>query len=248
MRVLAITAGLLAGLLFAGSTVAETHARLVGGDERVLGVPVSGVIESVEVAVGDRVETGDELLRLDATVFEARLAAARAEEESTRLERDEARAELERTRTLFDRNQIAENELKLAENAAARAEADHQAARAERIQRAWRLERGHLRAPVDGTITAVAAFPGQTVVARQAAPQLMRMRADGELRAEAHLPLDSATSLGRGDSVTVSRDGGQVGARVVGGERIDGFWRVSLVLDEVPADWQSGQTVRVETE
>ena len=117
-----------------------------------LGAPVTGVVARVDVASGDRVESGQVLLALDRGRFDAAVAAARAR--AARLEPDvaEARREFERAEDLYERTLVSEHEVELARIALARVEAD--AAHAKAMLRIAEIDRGLsvVRAPFAGIV------------------------------------------------------------------------------------------------
>jgi len=151
---------MLASSLFAISAQADV---LLQKDRVELGLAGSGVVSSVEVTSGQKVRKGQILLRLDQSVIKANQAAARTYLEKEKLELAEATREYERNQELFDRTQLSEHELQIAEIAwnVAKAELAEAGARLARCKQ--QLEYSQLRAPVDGTIRQVLAWPGMAV-------------------------------------------------------------------------------------
>lgn len=173
----------LVAVFAAGSAGAqELEGRLEPGPAQVLSLPVSGVIETVAVAAGDRVEAGARLLALDARVYRAELRRAEAVLAEQEEVRAEARREWERAQELFDRTVMSERDLQLAKNAMLAAEADYAEAQAARTRAAWELEKSVLEAPVAGRILALHAYPGQVVVSRDQAPPLLELLPAGHWR------------------------------------------------------------------
>ena len=68
-----------------------------------LGVPVSGVTQSVYVDVGQKVVKNEKLLQLDDTVFKARVKQASSALQSQEAQYKEAERELKRAEELYDR-------------------------------------------------------------------------------------------------------------------------------------------------
>ena len=248
-RNFALATILLTALLAPTTGLAADHpARLVGATEQSLGVPLSGVITEVHVAPGDRVEAGEELLRLEQSGLAARVAATRARMEAEELARDEARREQERAQTLFDRTELSEHDLQIAINEGAAAEATYREAVAAHEQA--RLERAYsrLEAPVAGTVLAVEAHPGMAVSNRDRVRTLVRLRpADGRLAAVARVGGDHAGDLVEGATVPVTRAGTRAEGVIRGLEAVEGGWRVRLALSgDAPEDWRPGQAVTLE--
>jgi RND family efflux transporter MFP subunit len=123
-----------------------------------------GVLAEVPVVVGQSVKANAVLAALDPREFE--LARREAAARVTRAEAAVARAErqLHWTAELYDRGLIADNERLEAEEDAAAARAELEAARAGLGQAEVALERTVLRAPFDGIVVSVQAWPGQVIV------------------------------------------------------------------------------------
>lgn len=141
-----------------------------GADTVELTTRVSGVVETVLVRPGQRVQKGAPLLRLDRTVLQARLAEAAAE--LARAEADEADAKREagRAQELFDRTVSSTTELEAATLRHTRARAALAAAEARRTIAQKDLSDTELRAPFAGVVKAVPGGPG-TVVSADCQPR-----------------------------------------------------------------------------
>ena len=123
-----------------------------------------GVLKEVPVVVGQAVRAGDVLAALDPREFELAREAATAR--VSRAEATLARAErqLGWAAELYDRGLISDNERLEAEENAAAARAELQSAGAALGQAEVSIERTVLRAPFDGIVVSVQAWPGQVVV------------------------------------------------------------------------------------
>ncbi len=135
---------------------------------------VEGVVASVDVERGDRVEQGQLVATLESSLEEAAVAMAeqRARAEG-RLERARARAEYERLRLarserLFARDTLSEQELDEARSASRSAEAELTAAREEQelselelVRARADLERRRVRSPIDGVVVDRLLEPGE---------------------------------------------------------------------------------------
>lgn len=141
---------------------------------RVL-LPVPGRIVDVAVSVGEHVDAGDVLIKLDSPQTDAAIAEFRQAEADVagamaaivKAERD-----LERVRGLYEHDAVAHKELLNAEAAHAKAKAELTRARAERHQTARMLKlldvangrRDHVigvRAPISGKVLEVSVAPGE---------------------------------------------------------------------------------------
>ncbi|WJW76129.1 HlyD family efflux transporter periplasmic adaptor subunit [Thiohalobacter sp. IOR34] len=199
--------GLYLGLTAAFCQAGEYPAVLDWAGRLALGLPVSGVVERVAVRPGAGVAAGEELLRLEPEVFEARLAAARAVLREREDDRAEAARELERARELYERTVLSDHDLRLAEIGWRRAEAAWRKARAEQVAAAFELEHSRLRAPFDARVIAVRIQPGQPVVSRDRAEPLLVLARRGRMLARAWLPARELVGAEPGQVVRVRLDG-----------------------------------------
>lgn len=152
-------------------------SALAGEAARIQGVPlttpVSGVVKSVFVSVGQRVKKGQPLLALDGTIYQARVmeaeaGVARAKEEGLDAGRDLARAE-----ELYSRAVSSTTELDAAKLRSARTDAASKEAQARLIIARKNLQDSVLRAPFDGVVSARMAEPGMYVATTLQPPTLI---------------------------------------------------------------------------
>lgn len=177
-----------------GIVVAAYDARLA--------LPVSGVVDEVAVAPGDRVEAGAVLARLDDTQADLQVHLARIALPDNDVGRS-AQDQLRAARDAEDQDAIRGAEAQLA--LLTRARLEFQLAEA-------RLAQHTLKAPVDGVVERVVALPGQFLAAGQ--PLVRLVQIDQPL-VETNIPSDRAASLKVGDAVAIH-------PRPGGGRAIDG--------------------------
>ena len=159
---------------------------------------VAGEVLSREVEVGDRVRSGDILARLDPTDLSRARDAAQAEVAAAREELRRAETEAARSRTLLQDGHVSQSATDRALTTLAEAQGRLDRATAALDVAANQARYATLRADSDGVVTAVAAEPGQVVVAGQAAVTVARTDA---LDAVVALPEQLLPSLD-GASVT----------------------------------------------
>ncbi len=126
------------------------------------------------VGVGDTVEAGQLVARLDPTDEENALRGARASLASAEGQLSEARINYERQRTLVERDIAARVTLERAEQVFISAQAAVDAATAQVGISQRRLDDTELRADAPGVITAVGAEPGEVVGAGRMIVQIAR--------------------------------------------------------------------------
>ncbi|MBB5223319.1 macrolide-specific efflux system membrane fusion protein [Amaricoccus macauensis] len=156
-----------------------------------IGAQVSGRVETLAVAMGDRVKAGDLIAEIDPVPRQNALRIARANLAEVEAERDEANATLGQQQRLLERRRgmagagVTQSDVDAAEADVAITEA-RIAALGARIESAKvavedaEVDLGYTRitAPQDGTILAVVTQQGQTVNATQTTPTIVVM---GEL-------------------------------------------------------------------
>jgi RND family efflux transporter MFP subunit len=147
-------------------------APLRAADTAELTTRVSGVVDTVLVKVGQHVDKGAVLLRLDRTILQARLDEAEAELARARADEADARRELGRAQELYARTVSSTTELDAAKLRYARAKAAQAAAAARRLIAQRDLKDAELKAPFGGVVSAVPGMPG-TVVAAECQPKTL---------------------------------------------------------------------------
>ena len=138
-----------------------------------LTTPVSGVVKSVFVSVGQQVKKGQPLVALDDTIYQARVmeaeaGVARAKEEGLDAERDLARA-----KELYSRAVSSTTELDAAKLRNARADAMTKEAQARLIIARKNQQDSVLRAPFEGVVSARLVEPGMYVATTLQPPTLI---------------------------------------------------------------------------
>jgi len=154
-----------------GSTVLATGViRPQVGAEVQVGSRASGILQRLNVTVGDRIRAGEVLAELDPIEFQARLDQALATLETAEVEERFAELDVSRARELRAFEAISQAELDGVERA-------HQVARARLMQaeasaRAAEIQLGYtvIRAPVSGVVASVSTQVGETVAASFASP------------------------------------------------------------------------------
>jgi RND family efflux transporter MFP subunit len=153
----------------------------------VIEAKVSGRISELPVTLGQKVQSGDLLAKIDAREIQARLEQAEAQN-------DQAARELERARTLAEKQVASKQELDAAESRARVAEAALREARA-------MLGYVNVTAPFDGVVSRRLAEVGDL-----AAPgkPLLEIEDRGELRFEADVPEALIGMVNAGDKIEVA--------------------------------------------
>ncbi len=143
----------LISLLYFSTSQALTLNGFTGfGSVVELNARVNGIVQSVAVKSGQRVQKGDVLIKLDVTPYQARLDRALAVEKSLLPLVQTAQLELERAEELYDRDSLSQVSLKNAENILAEAEGNYQAAVADKILAEFQLKHAVIVSPFNGRV------------------------------------------------------------------------------------------------
>lgn len=192
-----------AALLSAPAFALDVPAVLQWSQRVELSPRVSGVVESVNAQVGDRVKQGQALLTLDGRVYRARQAESAAALRRQREEAAEAKRDLGRMQELYNRTVISISELDQAKlrHAQAQARVNEAAARLDQDRRD--ADDTTLRAPFDALVVDRRVETGQNLVVRlQPQPVLVLAKA-GEMVARFRLYDSQIGPLKAGQAVTV---------------------------------------------
>ncbi len=115
--------------------------------------PTTGVrISEVLVEIGDVVDNGQPLARLDAEVADAQIMAAEAEYQEARIEQARAAEEYARIKPIADSGALSKEEVETRRAAAGAADARVAAKKAALTQVNARMQGGYIRAPAAGLV------------------------------------------------------------------------------------------------
>lgn len=193
--------------------------RLVARQSGVVAARINGPIDEILVEVGDRIEAGQVLARLDAEALKARralsaaeLAEAKATKDARVAARDLARQGVQRqeglkTSAAFNQSRFddAVQELNMAQAQIAEAEANAQTYTAELRLADINLYNAEVRALYDGVVTQRMTEAGAYV---QVGDPILSMIADQALEIEADVPFQRLSGLVAGTAVAFRLDDG----------------------------------------
>jgi multidrug efflux system membrane fusion protein len=172
----------------------------------VLSLPVSGVVDVVNVRAGQRVAQGEQLLALDPEPFIAAKKLAQSQVSVAQIASKESIRDLDHQQELFDRTVLAAVDL---ENAQLRAKHDKallETAQAKLVEADYALSYSKLVAPFDALILSVEANPGQSISNVLQSKTLITLVKQGHYRASFYVPGEALEEFTIGQSVTVNID------------------------------------------
>lgn len=154
-----------------------------------VGAQVSGQLKQIHVQIGDKVNRGDLLAEIEATVLQSKVDATGASLRNLRAQLRDREASLElariqqrRQKNLMRLDATTEEELQKADAALRSAEAQIDALKAQIDQTesnlradAANLEFTRIEAPMSGTVVSISARQGQTLNTNQQAPTILRI-------------------------------------------------------------------------
>ncbi|MGI9411385.1 MAG: efflux RND transporter periplasmic adaptor subunit [Hyphomicrobiaceae bacterium] len=196
--------------------ISDTQAvigQLVATRRAALATRIAGIIERVDFEVGDRISTGQELVKLDSSRIAIEMRAAEASIDVARAGLRVAEAKLKlaeqafqrqaalRKSTAFSRSRYDDlkQEAVQASSERAQAEAQMQSAKSILERAAYELKHAVIKAPFDGIVIARVAQPGQYMSPGGAIATLLDVT---NLEVEADVPSEIASSLGIGTKVS----------------------------------------------
>ena len=154
-----------------------------------VGAQVSGQLKSLKVKLGDKVTQGQWLAEIDPLVLRNTLRQAEVDEEKLQAERRSALAQLKQTRRVYQRYrelqadesvsrqdfENAESEYEVQQAAVRSLDAQIQSARVEIDTAKVNLGYTRINAPITGHVVGIVTQEGQTVIANQLAPVLLKL-------------------------------------------------------------------------
>lgn len=196
------------------SSAADAPARLDWSERVAMSTLVSGVVDSVNVRIGDQVRKGDVLLTLDQSVFAAALDKATKTEQSAKLAMLEAQKEYERAQELYERTVLSDHELATANVLNVTAEAEYHKATAALALARQQQRFSQVVAPFDGVVVQVAAVRGQTVVTQLQSVPLVTLGNNRPMLARAMISENQMSEINKNSPVSVKVNGKQYKATV----------------------------------
>jgi RND family efflux transporter MFP subunit len=232
------TAGLIVTTTNAGNSEITRDLVASGSvaawQEMSLGVELAGIrAAEVLVEVGDEVEAGDPLVRLDRRTLEVQARQAEASLAQANASLELARANARRGESLVDEGLVSNSELDQLRADELRAEAELTTAQANLEEARLRLSFATLRAPDAGVISARSVQPGQVITT---GAELLRLIRQGRLEWRAELAERDLTRVAEGETVIITAPNGETVAGKVRtiSPAVDPDSRNGLVYADLP--------------
>lgn len=179
---------------------------LVASRESQIGTEVTGRVQKVHVAEGDRVAVGAPLFEIDPVPYEMALRQAEAVMDVARAERAQLESDLARSRTLRKQEVVSQQDFDRLTTQLAVAQArERQAAETLALAR-YNVSRTVVRAPYDGSVARRLVDEGTTALVQ---PQtiVVVLQETAELEANASIPESQLAVVEAGDKALLRVEG-----------------------------------------
>ncbi|MFC3944012.1 MULTISPECIES: macrolide transporter subunit MacA [Pseudomonas] len=154
-----------------------------------VGAQVSGQLKSLKVKVGDKVKKGQWLAEIDPLVLQNTLRKAQVDEENLQAQRRSTQAQLKQTKAVYERYLGLQTDAAISQQDFETAESNYEVQRANLLSLDAQIKSAHIQidtakvnlaytrivAPIDGDVVGVVTQEGQTVIANQLAPILLKL-------------------------------------------------------------------------
>ncbi|WP_017903483.1 macrolide transporter subunit MacA [Pseudomonas asplenii] len=154
-----------------------------------VGAQVSGQLKSLKVKVGDKVKRGQWLAEIDPQVLQNTLRQAQVDEENLQAQRRATQAQLKQTKAVYERYLGLQSDAAISRQDFETAESNYEVQRANLSALEAQIKSAQVQidtakinlaytrivAPIDGDVVGIVTQEGQTVIANQLAPVLLKL-------------------------------------------------------------------------
>jgi HlyD family secretion protein len=217
----------------AGAGIVESASENIA-----VGTPVSGIVMSVAVKAGDRVDAGTALFQLDIRDLDASRVVAEARVKEAAAMRERARTQLALAESVRDPRAISAEELVNRRSALAIADASQASAQAEVQRLGIEIERRTVRALAPGRVLQVKVRPGEMALAGVLATPLVLLGDDERPRVRVDVDENDAWRFRPGAAAVAHVRGNPALSAKLRYERVEPF-----VVPKVSLTGQSSERV-----
>lgn len=228
-----VTAVPLATVELARSVTA--NGTIFPWQEIIIGPEVGGYrVAAVNVDVGDRVRSGQELVRLSGSILDTELASKRANVEQAQATLENAAAAYRRAQSLSGTGALSKSDMDKLKSEELGARARVAVGQADLDQTQLRVKHTHVTAPDDGIITSRSVSVGQVA---QVGTEMLRLLRKGRVEWRAEIPEARLREIAVGQKVVLATaDGSTIDGKVrTVAPTIDQQTRAGLVYVDIPA-------------
>ncbi len=154
-----------------------------------VGAQVSGQLKSLKVKVGEKVKKGQWLAEIDPLILQNTLRKAQVDEENLQAQRRATAAQLKQAKSVYERYKGLQDDESVSRQDFEDAESTFQVQQANLLSLDAQIKSAHIQidtakvnlaytrivAPIDGDVVGIVTQEGQTVIANQLAPVLLKL-------------------------------------------------------------------------
>lgn len=154
-----------------------------------VGAQVSGQLKTLKVKVGDKVKKGQWLAEIDPLILQNTLRKAQVDEENLQAQRRATAAQLKQAKSVYERYKGLQDDESVSRQDFEDAESTFQVQQANLLSLDAQIKSAHIQidtakvnlaytrivAPIDGDVVGIVTQEGQTVIANQLAPVLLKL-------------------------------------------------------------------------
>ncbi|AZF05941.1 macrolide transporter subunit MacA [Pseudomonas sp. R5-89-07] len=154
-----------------------------------VGAQVSGQLKSLKVKVGDKVKKGQWLAEIDPLILQNTLRKAQVDEENLQAQRRATAAQVKQAKSVYERYKGLQDDESVSRQDFEDAESTFQVQQANLLALDAQIKSAHIQidtakinldytrinAPIDGDVVGIVTQEGQTVIASQLAPVLLKL-------------------------------------------------------------------------
>jgi len=172
--------------------------------QRDLGLLQSGIIQKLNVKLGDFVQSGQLLVQLDNRALKAQQQAHKTMLQAQQTVYKQALSNWKRTKDLHEQVLIAQHEMEQADSKLALAKAKLAASDAQVQQDQQNLRESQLKAPFAGVISAIYVDLGQAINNQQQISPLLQLRDIQQLQINSRITAEQAQGLNIGQQLQIN--------------------------------------------
>ena len=170
------------------------------GTESKLSFRVGGIVEAVNVKVGEKVNKGMRIASVDNSDAQLNYEKALGNLRKVEIQKDNARSNLDRVKELYENNNVSLSEYEAAKDKYASANSAHNAEKRNADLKKRELSYYALYAPMDGIISAVAIEKNEQVSPGQA---VITITSEGDIEVSVGMPEAFISRVKVGEKVSV---------------------------------------------
>jgi len=188
-------------VFLSGGEMSRTFAGVSkAGTETKLSFRVGGIVNVINVKVGDRVNKGDLIASIDNSDIKLQYDQAKASRKNAKAQKEHAEANLDRIKKLYENNNVSISEYERAKSGYDQAKAAHKSAKKLEDLQERQLSYGRIHSPVNGVVAMVFVEKNENV---KPGDIITEISSGDEIEIKVGLPETFISKVMTGDTVNV---------------------------------------------